>query len=78
MREDRPGWVVLAAIPGMLATLEAASLAETRWRFSFCRYDASRTGATPVIASTSPHPVPAFHRPDEWGRLRLVTAAARS
>ncbi|MCA8971638.1 MAG: hypothetical protein KDC95_17735 [Planctomycetes bacterium] len=38
---------------------------------SFCRYDATR-GREPVLSSSSPHPVLAFHRPLEWARVRIV------
>ena len=60
-------WHVLATIPGALITGLSAIAPGERWRFSFCRYDAFRDGREPVISSTSPHPVPAFHRPAEWG-----------
>ena len=38
---------------------------------SFCRYDATRGQAKPVLSSSSPHPVLAFHRPDQWTRCRI-------
>ncbi|MBK8975942.1 MAG: hypothetical protein IPM29_08445 [Planctomycetes bacterium] len=41
-------------------------------RVSFCRYDATRGRAEPVVSSSSPHPVPAFHRPLEWRACRVV------
>ncbi|MBI5851224.1 MAG: hypothetical protein HZB39_09365 [Planctomycetes bacterium] len=58
------GWratarVPLAASPGDLV------------RVSFCRYDASR-GREPVLSSSSPHPVLAFHRPLEWSLCRIA------
>lgn len=40
-------------------------------RVSFCRYDASR-GQPPVLSSSSPHPVLAFHRPREWTLCRIT------
>lgn len=40
-------------------------------RASFCRYDAG-PGRKPVLSSSSPHPVPSFHRPDEWAPLSLA------
>lgn len=40
-------------------------------RVSFCRYDASR-GREPVLSSSSPHPVLAFHRPLEWTLCRIA------
>lgn len=69
LADDRRGWTVIAAIPGALAGVSSASLAGTAWRYSFSRYDASSSTAAPVISSTSPHPVPAFHRQQEWGTL---------
>ncbi|HMQ21884.1 MAG TPA: hypothetical protein PKE00_05300, partial [Planctomycetota bacterium] len=38
---------------------------------SFCRYDASR-GREPVLSTSSPHPVIAFHRPTEWTLVTVV------
>jgi len=35
------------------------------FRVSCCRYDRI-PGGTPVISSTSPHPVRDFHRPQDW------------
>lgn len=63
-----PGrWFVLASIPCVTITNRFNIEAGERWRFSFCRYDAFRNGKKPILSSTSPHPVPKFHRPDEWG-----------
>lgn len=64
------GWRVTARIPAGVAGLDCyrAGLA---LRASFCRYDAG-TGTPPVLSSTSPHPVPSFHRPDEWPRIVLA------
>jgi hypothetical protein len=45
--------------------------APTEVRLSFSRYDAFRTGRPPILSSTSPHPVPKFHRPAEWLPLRI-------
>jgi len=56
----RAGVVVpLAAGPGDLL------------RVSFCRYDAGR-GRAPILSSSSPHPVLAFHRPWEWELCRIA------
>jgi hypothetical protein len=46
-------------------------LASAEWLFSFSRYDYTRGRGEPVISSTSPHAAPAFHRQQEWGRLRF-------
>jgi hypothetical protein len=40
------------------------------FRISCCRYDAG-IGRSPVISSTSPHPVRDFHRPHEWLEMIL-------
>ncbi len=64
-------WSVVAEIPVAAVCGHARPLAGDAWRFSFCRYDHTRGGASPVISSTSPHPVPAFHRPQEWGLIRF-------
>jgi len=62
-------WIVLASIPCGVITNRSTIQNGERWRFSFCRYDAFQDGRVPVLSSTSPHPVPKFHRPDEWGVL---------
>lgn len=59
-------WFVLASIPCAAVTNRDNIENGERWRFSFCRYDAFRDGRNPVLSSTSPHPVPKFHRSDEW------------
>lgn len=60
-------WSVLASIPCAAITGRSSINTGERWRFSFCRYDAFLDGRKPVLSSTSPHPLPKFHRPDEWG-----------
>ena len=40
-------------------------------QMSFCRYDAHRDG-TVDFYSSSPHPVPDFHRPQDWPSFVLV------
>lgn len=52
------GWRATAAVPVDAGPGE-------RIRVSFCRYDAAR-GREPVLSTSSPHPVVAFHRPLEW------------
>jgi len=64
-------WQVLAEIPAAIVRGRPEPLEGTTCRFSFCRYDYTRGRDTPVISSSSPHPVPAFHRPEEWGVLRF-------
>lgn len=58
------GWRVKVAVPLSAAAGEVI-------RVSFCRYDATRGGGEPVLSSSSPHPVLAFHRPHEWARCRI-------
>ena len=72
-RVDRAGgcWEVLARIPFKSVAESGAAPAGTRWLFSFCRYDYTRGNPTPVLASTSPHPVCNFHRQTEWGTLTM-------
>jgi hypothetical protein len=60
-------WHALAQIPFSTLGVRAA---ETL-RASFCRYEAFRDGRAPVLSSSSPHPVPKFHRPAEWLPLWL-------
>lgn len=62
-------WIVLALIPCGVITNRSSIGNGERWRFSFCRYDAFQDGRMPVLSSTSHHPIPKFHRPDEWGLM---------
>lgn len=57
------GWRATARVP-----LDAAP--GDLLRLSFCRYDATR-GRDPVLSTSSPHPVVAFHRPQEWTLCRI-------
>jgi len=66
---DSDCWHVLASVPSNVVTGRTKISRGEKWRFSFCRYDAFRNGRGPIISSTSPHPVPKFHRPAEWGIL---------
>jgi len=59
-------WIVLASIPCGVITNRSAIKNGERWRFSFCRYDAFQDGRKPILSSSSPHPIPKFHRPAEW------------
>lgn len=58
------GWRARAVVPMPAGAGELV-------RVSFCRYDATR-GQEPVLSSSSPHPVPAFHRPWEWMPCRIA------
>jgi hypothetical protein len=63
------GWDVKAVIPCALLGLSAFETGQ-HLRLSFCRYDAA-TGTAPILSTTSPHPIPSFHRPAEWARVVL-------
>jgi len=60
-------WIMLASIPSEVVTNRSSIHDGEHWRFSFCRYDAFGDGRNPILSSSSPHPVPKFHRPNEWG-----------
>jgi hypothetical protein len=66
-----PGWSVLSEIP--MDRLFGVRLAGSHWRFSTGRYDAARSRELPVISSSSRHTLPAFHRPDEWDWLHVLS-----
>lgn len=58
------GWTACFSIPLIGA-------AGDRIRVSCCRYDAG-AGSSPILSSTSPHPVRDFHRPQDWRELILM------
>ena len=60
----RAGWRATARIPVEAGPGELI-------RVSFCRYDATRGAAEPVLSTSSPHPEVAFHRPLEWTLCRI-------
>jgi hypothetical protein len=62
-------WQVLAEIPFAMISESVSLGGDTRWKFSFSRYDHTRTRSNPVLSSTSPHPECNFHRLEEWGEL---------
>ncbi len=72
LQPEERGWCVFADIPAAAVGYGPGHLASSTWRCSFGRYDATRGRPEPVISSTSPHPVPAFHRPHEWGELHFT------
>ena len=78
LRAKEAKWFVLAQIPARVACGEARLRPGLRWRFSFSRYDYTRGRLAPVISSTSPHAKADFHRQQEWGVLRLVSALPRT
>ena len=68
IQREEARWFVLAKIPFGILKIAPTD----RLRFSFCRYDAFRSGKPPVKSSTSPHPIPKFHRPAEWGTMAFI------
>lgn len=68
IQHEESRWFVLARIPFSLLKIAPTE----GLRFSFCRYDAFRSGKPPVISSTSNHPVPKFHRPSEWETMIFI------
>lgn len=71
-------WSVYAEIPAGTLGGPVRSLRGRRWRFSFSRYDYTRTRKEPVISSTSPHAKADFHRQQEWGELIFETTESFS
>jgi len=67
------GWRVFAHVRAEAVGHGPGPLPSSKWRFSFGRYDATRGRTEPVISSTAPHTVPAFHRPHEWGELHFTS-----
>jgi hypothetical protein len=65
-------WTVLATIPAVSVSGRATLAVGEEWRFSFSRYDYTRSVVAPVISSTSAHAQPGFHRLEEWGQLVVV------
>jgi hypothetical protein len=65
-------WEVAAEIPLDLICEASQPRCDTRWLFSFSRYDYTRGQENPVLSSTSPHKVLSFHRQEEWGELRFA------
>jgi hypothetical protein len=68
-------WKVQARIPAALLSRSGTLRPGMETGFSFARYDATKGGGPPVLSSSSPHPIPKFHRPAEWGRLHFGTEA---
>jgi hypothetical protein len=58
------GWKASLSVPLHGTPVEKA-------RVSCCRYDAA-LGRSPIISSTSPHPVRDFHRPQDWREMILM------
>jgi len=73
VQPENQKWFVYAIIPSRAACGLDRLNPQSCWHFSFSRYDYTRGGGDPVFSSTSPHPVPDFHRQQEWGELEFVT-----
>jgi hypothetical protein len=58
------GWKVEARVP-----MDAG--VGDKIRVSFCRYDAAPHWPSPILSTSSPHPVVKFHRPEEWLPLEI-------
>jgi len=64
-------WYAFVKIPVSSVSDHPAPLPGSEWRFSFCRYDYSRSLAEPVLSSTSAHTIANdFHRQADWGTMR--------
>ena len=65
---DVPGnkWFVNATIPFKLVVESGPMKPGDRWLCSFSRYDYTRSPASCIHSSTSPHKVLSFHRQEEW------------
>jgi hypothetical protein len=68
---DAKQWRVVVAIPlARVAEFKIPVMGDT-WRVSFSRYDYTQDKPLPVLSSTSHHPVPRFHRQQEWIELEF-------
>jgi hypothetical protein len=65
-------WEVAAEIPFDLVCETSQPRRDTRWLFSFSRYDYTRGQERPILSSTSPHKELNFHRQEAWGELRFM------
>lgn len=64
------GWAVEAFIPVAAVQPGKKISHESRWRASFCRYDAGSDGRAPVLSSTSRHSGKInFHAREDWRLL---------
>jgi len=65
----RNRWHAYVEIPARAVCGSDRPIENTKWRFSFGRYDYTHGIEKPVISSTSSHSKPDFHRQHEWGML---------
>jgi hypothetical protein len=63
------GWTTQVTIPAAAVDPRAAISRESRWKASFCRYDAWSDGRPPTLSSTSFHQKPSFHERNDWRPL---------
>lgn len=64
------GWSIEAVIPAEAVQPAGRISGDSRWRGSFCRYDAGSDGRAPVLSSTSCHRGEAnFHARADWRTL---------
>jgi len=64
------GWVVEAVVPVEAVQPCGKISGDSRWRASFCRYDAGSDGLVPVLSSTSCHQGKInFHARADWRTL---------
>ena len=73
IEEHNSRWHVLAEIPALSVCGSSDALGDSRWYFSFSRYDHTHDVGEPVISSTSPHAEADFHRQQEWGEMKFVS-----
>jgi hypothetical protein len=69
IEKRRSHWYVYAEIPALAVCGSDEPIENTQWRFSFGRYDYTRSVKEPTLSSTSPHAKPDFQRQHEWGVL---------
>jgi hypothetical protein len=72
LEAQKSRWFVLAEVPTPLVQAAGAAQPGDGWRYSFSRYDYTKSESEPVISSTSPHAEANFHRQQEWGRLEFT------
>jgi hypothetical protein len=64
------GWAAEVLIPAAAVDPTGSISPDSRWRASFCRYDAFTDGRPPVLTSTSPYQEPVnFHARNSWRPL---------
>jgi len=75
VRRVRTGWQVLGELPAASVwgrQPPGKSLAGQVWDVSFGRYDYPSGDGKPILSSTSPLTLPAYHRREEWRQIEFV------